>query len=610
LTIWKKAISVATSAALLASLLATAVAPAAFAAPVTVTGAVPYVASNSEVPADGASSIVLNFGDITAGTDATTGTVTVTTTNGRFTSSFDARLVIGSTQTIATAAGPLGAVDIGALTLTAPSAAGTATVTVQVTPALGGTARTDSITTFTFTAATGTAVSTAYSTTALSASTASATGGSTGVTATTTVRDANNVAIAAGATVTWTLAGPAYFAGTLTSTSLATGVDALGVAVSPLIFSTGAAGAVTVNTSVKHLNVTYALAAKTLTLVGAPATVVASNNKYSIPTNNSNDVVSPAAGSDELFAVVSDASGQSIATGVTFTLGAYTPQNIFTVNFPVPGAATNALYDTTDKGYYIDVDCVVSGTATVTIKAAVTNSLAVTTTVTSEAVKFTCATPLSAANLGTMDLSAGSTAVAANSSVPILVTVKDKDGLPAPDGTRVDAVTNGVGTVFSSTGATFKGTVDGVARFTYFAPANSGSGTVTVFTTNTVPTSRSVTIIIGPTGAGVAIGQEESALNVTTVGPWSKSTKVAKVGKFITWKIAAGSANAGKTIGIFLQTKNSAGVWSAPVRFSARIADSRGNAYFHWKGTRAMWVSVKGGLGDIRTNPVQGRWVN
>jgi len=230
------------------------------------------------------------------------------------------------------------------------------------------------------------------------------------------------------------------------------------------------------------------------------------------------------------------------------------------------------------------------------------------TTVTSEAVTFSCATPLSAANPGTMDLSAGSTAVAANASVPILVTVKDKDGLPAPDGTVVTAATNGVGTVLSSTGASTKGTVDGIARFTYYAPALHGSGTVTVFTTNTVPTSRSVTIIIGPTGAGVAVGQAETALGVTTVGPWSKSTKVAKVGKFITWKIAAGSANAGKTIGIFLQTKNSAGVWSASTRFSARVADSRGNAYFHWKGTSAMWVSIKGGLGDIRTNPVQGRW--
>jgi hypothetical protein len=208
-----------------------------------------------------------------------------------------------------------------------------------------------------------------------------------------------------------------------------------------------------------------------------------------------------------------------------------------------------------------------------------------------------------------MDLSAGSTAVAANSSVPILVTVKDVDGLPVPDGTIVTAVTNGVGTVFSSKGASTKGTVDGVAKFTYFAPANSGSGTVTVFTTNTVPTSRSVTILIGPTGAGVAVGQVESALGVTTTGPWSKSTKVAKVGQFITFKINAGLPNAGKTVGIFIQQKDANGVWSAPVRFSARFANSQGIAFFHWKGTKALWVSLGAGMGSVRQSPpIQARW--
>jgi len=597
LTIWKKAISVATSAALLASLLATAVAPGAFAAPVTAGTRVPYVATNSEVPADGASSIVFDFGTPTL--DATSGTITVTTTNGRFTAATS--LVIGTTQTIATKT-PGGGTDLGFLTLTAPTAAGTATVTVQITPAAGGTAVTDSITTFTFTAATGVAVSSAYSTSTLSASTTPAAAGVSLVTVTTKVRDANNAVITAGAEVTWTVSGPAYFAtgGSYTQTVIA---DGTGTAVSSTITSTGVGGAAVITTKIKYLGVTTELATKTLTFVGAVSTVVASNSVFGL------DVANPVGNEDALFVEVKDSQGQPIASGVHFAAGTYTPANIFNVTFPAAGAATDALYDTTDKGYYLDVSCVATGSATVTVKADTTSGTT-TTTVTSNAVTFTCENAISAAHLGTMDLSAGSTAVAANSSVPILVTVKGDHGLPAPDGTIVTAVTNGVGTVFSSKGLSTKGTVEGVARFTYFAPANSGSGTVTVFTTNTVPTSRSVTIIIGPTGAGVAIGQEESALGVTTTGPWSKSTKVAKVGKFITFKIAVGAANAGKTVGIFIQTKNSAGVWSAPVRFSARVADSRGNAYFHWKGTRAMWVSVKGGLGDIRTNPVQGRWVN
>jgi hypothetical protein len=586
LTISKKVISAVTSAALVASLLATVGASTVLAAGPYGT-AVVYNASATTVPADGASTIVLTFNAYGTAVN----NVTISTTNGKFTStSAGSGIVIGATQTIATVTNPASLAAASTLTLTAPAAAGTANVTVQLTPVAGGTALTDSITTFTFTAATGIAVSSAYSTTTLSASSTPAGAGLSVVTVTTNVRDGNNVAIAAGASVTWTITGPAYFSlgGSYTQTVTAN------PAISSTITSTGVAGPATITTKIKYLGVETALPDKVLTFVGVPAKIVLSNGAYSLDR----DAAAPA-DNDALFAEVTDAAGQIISAGVAFTAGVYTPANIFNVNLG------SAVYDTVDKGWYIDADCAQTGSATVTLKATVG-----TTTVTSaEAVKLTCANAITAAKPGTLELAAGATSVAANSSVPILVTIKDVNGLPAPDGTVVTAVTNGVGTVFSSKGLSTKGTVDGVSKFTYFAPANSGSGTVTVFATNTVPTSKSVTLLIGPTGSGVAVGQVESALGVTTTGPWSKSTKVAKVGEFITFKINAGSANAGKTVGIFIQTKDANGVWSAPVRFTARVADSKGIAFFNWRGTKAMWISLKGGMGDVgQSNPIQARW--
>lgn len=85
----------------------------------------------------------------------------------------------------------------------------------------------------------------------------------------------------------------------------------------------------------------------------------------------------------------------------------------------------------------------------------------------------------------------------------------------------------------------------------------------------------------------------QTALGATKVGPFSDATKVAKLGKYETWRFAGGSALVGKTVSIWVATKNAAGKWSAFTKLTARLADSSGNAFFWWKTSSKAWISVR-----------------
>lgn len=98
-------------------------------------------------------------------------------------------------------------------------------------------------------------------------------------------------------------------------------------------------------------------------------------------------------------------------------------------------------------------------------------------------------------------------------------------------------------------------------------------------------------------------------------GPWSTATKVAAANKFITWKFSGGAALAGKTVRIYVATKNANGGWGPFVNLTGRVADASGNAYFWWRATGA-WVSVRAYYaGDAAVSPSwssprQGRWLS
>ena len=106
-----------------------------------------------------------------------------------------------------------------------------------------------------------------------------------------------------------------------------------------------------------------------------------------------------------------------------------------------------------------------------------------------------------------------------------------------------------------------------------------------------------------------------SALGVPpNQGPASTSTKVAAANKFITWRFAGGAALAGKTVRIYVATRNAAGGYGPFVNLTGRVADANGNAFFSWRATKT-WVSVRAYFAGDATyaaswsTVTQGRWL-
>ena len=111
-----------------------------------------------------------------------------------------------------------------------------------------------------------------------------------------------------------------------------------------------------------------------------------------------------------------------------------------------------------------------------------------------------------------------------------------------------------------------------------------------------------------------AVISASTALGATKLGPFSTTTKVAALGKYITWRFSGGSALAGKTVEIWVATKNADGSWGSFSKLTARVADGGGSAYFWWKYSTAKWISVRAKLpasatsADSWSPARQGRW--
>jgi hypothetical protein len=105
-----------------------------------------------------------------------------------------------------------------------------------------------------------------------------------------------------------------------------------------------------------------------------------------------------------------------------------------------------------------------------------------------------------------------------------------------------------------------------------------------------------------------------TALGATKVGPFSTTTKVAALGKYITWRFSGGSALAGKTVEIWVATKNADGSWGSFAKLTARVADGGGNAYYWFRSSSARWISVRAYYAGDATHSAswsparQGRW--
>ncbi|MBI2763981.1 MAG: hypothetical protein HYX54_09605 [Chloroflexi bacterium] len=558
--------------------------------------AIPYTTNVASRPADGSSFIDLEFQTTTS--KAVTSFVV---TGGTF---------IGGTGAFLTKTGTTinlvpGAITAGDDLYLASTTAGTATVTVSYSD---GVQTVDSIQSFTFTAAAAKVVSAGNTTnnfatvgdTSCSAVSAFAVAavGSSGKAVCTIVRDPDGFAITTGVKVKYTLTGPGSI-GTLGSGTYTDSDGTDGFAAT--IYSSGISGEATIKTTVTYLNVDYALADKTFTFYGAPKTAELTTNAYSVGTECASNDTSAACMSrgatDGLRLLVKDAAGTRVRDLTGWTPSAtVAPANLLTV-----GAAGS--YSSLNPGFAIPFTCGVDALQG-TVKVKLTKG---TDTVETGTVSISCVDILASNAVGEFTVGAAATSLVPGGNTTITVTVKDDNGFPAADGTVVTAAANS-GAVVSSDGNNQKKTSNGVATFTFLAPSTAGAATVTAFVSN-AGGPNSVSLTIGAAaGGGAVTGTNASALGLSTSGSYSTATKVAALGKYETWKISFGAAAAGKTVGILVATKNSAGVWSSFTRLTGRVADASGTAWFSWRSSSASWISVRGDLDGGLSNAVQGRW--
>ena len=579
--IWKKALSTAMSAALLASLLGTAFASSAFAA-TNILNATSGINPASGVQADGISTVVIAA---TAAADPLANTVLVTTSAGTFVAvgsdgalgTFS--LVTGQPQQVSGSTGAYAATDT--ITLRAPSAPATGTINVYLIPTGGGNAVLDQTFTVSFYASGSTAVSAANTTVTASGTTLKA-DGSDSATVTVVVKDGVSPTpntLTTGITVNASITPVGLVANNTVVTFSQVSADNA----STYVFTVKGSGLS--GTGVLALSVTTT-AGVTTTL--PPVSFVFTGSLASIKLANASTVGAVSTTkTDAITFVGKDAAGNVIpvtAASLLVTAPTYSTGAPFTITAGSNSTATAA-------GTLNAVCGATAGTGTV----AVTSG-----SVVSNAVPFNCSTPAD-----TYSVKFDKTTVAPGGQATITVTVKDAGGRPAPDGLGVSILVSSGATLATTAGVT----ASGVATWTFLAPFNTG--VVTVLASATVLTSsspQSASISVSAPAPLPGTGTNASALGVTTSGPFSTTTKVAALGRYQTFKISFGAGAAGQTVGIWVQTKNSAGVWSSSTRVTGRVADSSGNVYYYVRNSSAAWISLRGDLAGSLSNAVQGRW--
>jgi len=105
-------------------------------------------------------------------------------------------------------------------------------------------------------------------------------------------------------------------------------------------------------------------------------------------------------------------------------------------------------------------------------------------------------------------------------------------------------------------------------------------------------------------------GASATRLGVTQVGAFTTSTKVAKVGKYVTYRFDFGVSAAGKRVEIWGATKTG-NDWSAFAKVTARIANASGVVYYYIRQNSATWKSYRGYFvdGGSWTPARQARWI-
>jgi hypothetical protein len=152
-----------------------------------------------------------------------------------------------------------------------------------------------------------------------------------------------------------------------------------------------------------------------------------------------------------------------------------------------------------------------------------------------------------------------------------------------------------------------------VSNINYTTTADAANGPVLVRVSGVggVPTSVQFqsTVSNAKIGTGIA-GTNATRLGVTQTGAFTISTKVAKVGKYVTYRFDFGVAAAGQIFQIWGATKTG-NDWSAFTAVTSRRANASGVVYYYirqnsatWKSYRASWAG-----GGVLTLARQSRWI-
>ncbi len=588
--IWKKALSAALSAALLASVAATT----AFAALpgytttgyLTCTAAANITSTTCAQVADGISTVTLTGA---SATDATH-TLYITAAGATMISAAGAFTLAGGTVT-APASHTFAATDT--ITLRSPAVPGNASVNVYTIDTTNGVASLDGTLTITFTASSGLDVSAANSTVKTLAgscagaatSSASATAGDTGDHLCVALNDGNNNTVTASASVTATITPVGNLhtaAGTAQTITLTTTTGSADFN----IYASGLSGTAVLSVSVTVGTKTTSLTPVSFTFTGAVASLQLMGIQTAVALGD--DV-------NGVYFTAKDAAGNLVSTtGSTAVVKTLTGVGL---SNPVDGAAwtawdgmeTSPSADGTRGGPgYHDIVCPSTATsATIAVQNGSIVSNTITVYCSDVAASFS--------------LAFDKTTVSPGGTATISATVKDANGFPAPDGTAVNLVVSSGATL-----ATTTGTKNGTATWTYLAPFNTGAASA-VATVAGVSGTQTASISIGAV-VPVSAGSNGTALGVTKTGPFTSTTKVAALGKYVTYKISLGTAAAGQTVAIFMASKNSAGVWSSFTQRTSRVADANGDVYFYWRSSSAAWLSFYGSLSGSNTPARQARW--
>jgi hypothetical protein len=203
-------------------------------------------------------------------------------------------------------------------------------------------------------------------------------------------------------------------------------------------------------------------------------------------------------------------------------------------------------------------------------------------------------------------IKAATAAIPAGGSTTFTATLLDENSYPAPDGNVVTGLVSAGLAIGDGSTATYNqaSTAAGAAKFTYYAQNTTGPVTLTG-------------VALGVSGAGViTVGPSTpTSSNANKLGlpsstsSYSTATKVQSLGKYVTWRASVGAANSGKSVGVWIATKNSAGVWSAFTRVTGRTAAADGSVVYYARKSAASWISVRFSLDGVAfSNAVQARW--